>query len=243
MIDARPRAPRLVRDARLALTGVLLLLAALGSSGLAWAADEVSSFEQQPPLYVVVGTGGEGLLLREGPGPQHEVIGVLPEGSSVNLVSGPLPGPDGSVDWYEVELGGAGTLGGFASSLFLAESGGILSEGAAQTLPALMALPPGSRVYSEAIVTGYANGADGGAVGSITASGTRTRWGVVAADRALFPFGTRLLIEGFDDTVFVVEDTGSGVKGLIFDVWFPDVPTAIRFGTQRRTVTVLPPGS
>ena len=40
---------------------------------------------------------------------------------------------------------------------------------------------------------------------------------------------------------FTVEDTGSGVRGLLFDVWFPDVPTAQAFGTQRRKVTVLPP--
>lgn len=89
-------------------------------------------------------------------------------------------------------------------------------------------------------VTGYAMGA--GAVSFSTASGTRTRWGTVAADIRLYPFGTRLRIEGFEDTTFVVEDTGGAVRGHVFDVWFPDAASAIRFGTQTRRVTVLPPG-
>jgi resuscitation-promoting factor RpfB len=96
----------------------------------------------------------------------------------------------------------------------------------------------GARVI-QATVTGYANGADGGAVGTMTASGTRTHWGTVAADWRLYPRGTRLQIEGFPNDVFTVEDTGGAVRGNIFDVWFPDLPTAIAFGTKTLTVTVL----
>jgi 3D (Asp-Asp-Asp) domain-containing protein len=91
----------------------------------------------------------------------------------------------------------------------------------------------------QAIVTGYANGADGGAVGSITASGVRTHWGTVAADWRLYPLGTRLQIEGFPNVIFIVEDSGGGVHGNIFDIWFPDLSTAVAFGTQSRKVTVL----
>jgi 3D (Asp-Asp-Asp) domain-containing protein len=90
-----------------------------------------------------------------------------------------------------------------------------------------------------ATVTGYALGA--GAVSNRTASGTTTHWGTVAADTRLFPFGTRLRIDGFpDDMVFVVEDTGSAVRGNVFDVWFPDVAAARAFGGRTRRVTVLP---
>jgi 3D (Asp-Asp-Asp) domain-containing protein len=91
----------------------------------------------------------------------------------------------------------------------------------------------------QATVTGYANGADGGAVGSMTASGVRTHWGTVAADWRVYPLGTRLQIEGFPNVIFVVEDTGGGVHGNIFDVWFPDLPTAVAFGTKTLKVTVL----
>jgi len=92
-----------------------------------------------------------------------------------------------------------------------------------------------------ATVTGYANGSDGGAVGTITATGTQTHWGTVAADWSLFPPGTRLRIEGFEGVIFVVEDRGSGVHGQSIDVWFPEYETARSFGMQKRLVSVLPP--
>jgi LysM repeat protein/3D (Asp-Asp-Asp) domain-containing protein len=103
--------------------------------------------------------------------------------------------------------------------------------------PAPAAAAPGQSVM--AMVTGYALGA--GASSTRTASGTTTHWGTVAADTRLYPFGTRLRIEGFaEDMVFVVEDTGSAVRGNIFDVWFPDVASARAFGGRSRRVTILP---
>jgi LysM repeat protein/3D (Asp-Asp-Asp) domain-containing protein len=112
------------------------------------------------------------------------------------------------------------------------------ARAAAPVIPAEPSAAAGERVIT-AKVTGYALGA--GASGSRTASGTQTRWGTVAADTRLYPFGTRLTIEGFPDTVFVVEDTGSAVRGNIFDIWFPDVAAARRLGTQTRHVTILSP--
>jgi LysM repeat protein len=91
-----------------------------------------------------------------------------------------------------------------------------------------------------AMVTGYALGA--GAVSSRTASGTQTHWGTVAADVRIYPFGTRLRIEGLGDTVFTVEDTGSAVRGNVFDVWYPDAASARGLGATKRQVTILAPG-
>jgi len=91
----------------------------------------------------------------------------------------------------------------------------------------------------QATVTGYANGADGGAVGTMTATGVRCHWGTVAADWRLYPPGTRLQIEGFPDDIFTVEDTGGGVRGNIVDIWFPELATAAAFGTKSLRVTVL----
>jgi 3D (Asp-Asp-Asp) domain-containing protein len=47
-------------------------------------------------------------------------------------------------------------------------------------------------------------------------------------------------IEGYGDMVFTVEDTGSAVRGNIFDIWFPDAASARRLGATTRQVTVLP---
>jgi 3D (Asp-Asp-Asp) domain-containing protein len=88
-----------------------------------------------------------------------------------------------------------------------------------------------------AMVTGYALGA--GAVSTHTASGTTAHWGTVAADPHVYPFGTRLRIDGLGDTVFTVEDTGSAVRGNVFDVWFPDAASARQLGATIRQVTIL----
>jgi LysM repeat protein/3D (Asp-Asp-Asp) domain-containing protein len=106
--------------------------------------------------------------------------------------------------------------------------------------PAPVPPPTAADRVITARVTGYALGA--GAVGTRTASGTTTHWGTVAADTHLYPFGTRLRIEGLGDTVFVVEDTGSAVRGNIFDVWFPDAASARRVGARTRQVTILGSG-
>jgi 3D (Asp-Asp-Asp) domain-containing protein len=95
-------------------------------------------------------------------------------------------------------------------------------------------------VVVDAVVTGYATGGDGGAIGDMTASGIRCHWGTVAADWRLYPPGTRLMIEGFPNDVFTVEDSGGAVRGNIFDVWFPDQAAARAFGTRKLQVTVLP---
>jgi 3D (Asp-Asp-Asp) domain-containing protein len=93
----------------------------------------------------------------------------------------------------------------------------------------------------QATVTGYAIGSDGGAVGSMTATGVSAHWGTAAADWRLYPPGTRLQIEGFPNDIFTVEDSGGAVRGNVFDVWFPDLATAVAFGTKSLRVTVLPP--
>jgi 3D (Asp-Asp-Asp) domain-containing protein len=98
--------------------------------------------------------------------------------------------------------------------------------------------PTAARVI-QAIVTGYANGSDGGAVSSMTATGVGTHWGTVAADWRLYPPVTRLQIEGFPNDVFTVEDSGGGVHRNVFDVWFPDLATAVAFGTKPLRVAVL----
>lgn len=228
MIDSRNHTAR---------WGVLLGLALVALLALPVSAQEVPT--APPPasseaVRVVTGTGGDGLSLRDGPGLEFVRLTVLPEGTAVRISDGPLS--DGLRDWYAVEVAGSVNLSGYVAGAYL----GPTRQSAAA---APVEQPTSSGQVVSAVIVGYADGGDGGAVGSTTASGTRTHWGTVAADIRLYPFGTRLTIAGFEDTVFTVEDTGSAVRGNIFDVWFPDLATAERFGTQRRQVTILPPGT
>lgn len=71
-----------------------------------------------------------------------------------------------------------------------------------------------------------------------TATGTSTRWGVVAVDPRVVPLGSKLRIDGFEET-FVAEDTGGGIRGNWIDIWFPNVGEALRFGFQSRRVTIV----
>lgn len=52
-----------------------------------------------------------------------------------------------------------------------------------------------------------------------TATGKRTRRGIVAVDPRVIPLGTRLYIEGYG--LALAADTGADIKGLRLDVWLP----------------------
>ncbi len=88
-------------------------------------------------------------------------------------------------------------------------------------------------------VTGYSTGNPG--VGTITATGTTVRWGVVAVDPSYIPLGSHLEIEGLGGR-FVAEDTGGAVRGAHVDVFLPDPGAFPGFATQYRRVTVVREG-
>jgi 3D (Asp-Asp-Asp) domain-containing protein len=71
----------------------------------------------------------------------------------------------------------------------------------------------------------------------ITASGTRCREGVIASN--FLPFGTKVLIEGFGDRVFVVEDRMNRRYKQRIDIWFRDYSDARRFGVRTIKYHVL----
>jgi 3D (Asp-Asp-Asp) domain-containing protein len=80
----------------------------------------------------------------------------------------------------------------------------------------------------------------------ITGGGNRTRAGVVAADPRLLPIGTVLRIDGLGTRArtYVVDDTGSAVKGRRIDIFMPSCRAAKRFGRRHvvvRTVTTARP--
>jgi 3D (Asp-Asp-Asp) domain-containing protein len=84
----------------------------------------------------------------------------------------------------------------------------------------------------------YLNGTDGR---GITRSGERTRWGVVAVDPAVIPLRSRLIIDGFEGTVFDALDTGGGIKGNWIDIWYPTDEEALEHGVKYLKVRLLLP--
>lgn len=72
----------------------------------------------------------------------------------------------------------------------------------------------------------------------ITALGTKTRRGVVAAN--FLPLGTRIKIpEVFGEKIFIVEDRMHPRKRGHIDVWMPTRKAAKRFGKKHTSVVVL----
>jgi 3D (Asp-Asp-Asp) domain-containing protein len=176
---------------------------------------------------VVVGTEGRGMRLRAGPGMSHKILATIPEGGTVRVLAGPVT--DGDDDWYQVRSGTS--LTGWAVGRYLVPRGNFES----------LAVDENGQRSFVAKLTAYANGVGGVPKNARTASGTETRWGVVAVDPKMIPLGSTLTIEGYDG-VFVAEDTGGAIKGTAVDLWLPDPNDAKRFGTQYRKVTILREG-
>lgn len=83
---------------------------------------------------------------------------------------------------------------------------------------------------------------------NITATGTRTRPGVVALSRDLlrtFPYGTRIQLQdlsggyNFGNQVFIVEDTMAARKTGSIDIWLPSYRQAIGFGARQVRITAV----
>lgn len=73
---------------------------------------------------------------------------------------------------------------------------------------------------------------------NITASGTYTRDGVIAAN--FLPIGTAVKIPKlFGDKVFLVEDRMHPRNGSKIDIWLPTVDAAKRFGVKLVKIVVL----
>lgn len=77
----------------------------------------------------------------------------------------------------------------------------------------------------------------------ITATGTTVRWGTVAVDPTVVPYGTRMFIITSDGSyiygVATAEDCGSAIKGDRLDLYMPTYAECIQFGYQRCTVYFL----
>ncbi|MBU4314954.1 3D domain-containing protein [Patescibacteria group bacterium] len=73
----------------------------------------------------------------------------------------------------------------------------------------------------------------------ITASGTTTRHGVLAAN--FLPIGTRVKIpEIYGDDIFIVEDRMNARYNKRVDIWMENYDDAIQFGYKNIQIEVYP---
>ncbi|MFL5616162.1 MAG: 3D domain-containing protein [Gemmatimonadaceae bacterium] len=75
-----------------------------------------------------------------------------------------------------------------------------------------------------------------------TRRGRYVRPGIVAADRKLFPLSRYIELYAGEKYLgrFLIDDTGSKIRGAHIDVWVPTCREAKIFGRQRGTAMLLP---
>ncbi|HSQ88192.1 3D domain-containing protein [Romboutsia sp.] len=70
---------------------------------------------------------------------------------------------------------------------------------------------------------------------SITSTGTKPKWGTIAVDPSVIPYGTKVYIPQFGKT-FIAEDCGSAIKGNKIDIYMNDENSANSWG--RKTIDI-----
>ncbi|MBC7332871.1 MAG: 3D domain-containing protein [Actinobacteria bacterium] len=87
------------------------------------------------------------------------------------------------------------------------------------------------------IATGYSANDPNQGTDNTTATGSKTREGIVAVDPKIIPLGTRIEIKGMG--TFVAGDTGGKIKGNRIDIFFSSKEEAKRFGKKGVWIRVL----
>ncbi|CEN77693.1 SH3 domain-containing protein [Paraclostridium sordellii] len=73
---------------------------------------------------------------------------------------------------------------------------------------------------------------------SATATGTTPKWGTIAVDPSVIPYGTRVYIPKFD-MVFTAEDCGGAIKGNKIDIFMNNEADCNNFGRQNIEMQIL----
>jgi 3D (Asp-Asp-Asp) domain-containing protein/SH3-like domain-containing protein len=73
---------------------------------------------------------------------------------------------------------------------------------------------------------------------TITATGATPKWGTIAVDPSVIPYGTKVYIPKFD-MVFTAEDCGGAIKGNKIDIFMNSEADCVNFGRQNIEIQIL----
>ncbi len=73
---------------------------------------------------------------------------------------------------------------------------------------------------------------------TITATGTVPKWGTIAVDPRIIPYGTRVYIPQFNQT-FVAEDCGGAIKGNKIDIFMNSESSAYSWGRRNIDIYIV----
>ena len=148
------------------------------------------------------------LNVRSGASTSYSIIGNLAKGEEVEILSS-------SNGWHKISY--SDSIGWVSSNYVSTSSAEKTSLNVTKTLD----------------VKAYAYTGDG-----ITATGTVPKYGTIAVDPSVIPYGTRVYIEELDK-VFTAEDCGGAIKGNTIDIFMTSEAQCNNWGIRNITIQIL----
>ena len=149
------------------------------------------------------------LNVRSGASTSYSVIGKVTKGEEVKILSS-------NNGWYKIEY--SNTTGWVSKDyISTSNSSDISSKEVVKTLD----------------VKAYAYTGDG-----ITATGTVPKYGTIAVDPTVIPYGTKVYIKELDK-IFTAEDCGGAIKGNKIDIFMTSEKACNDWGVRNITIEIL----
>ncbi len=150
--------------------------------------------------------------VRTGASTKYRAIDKLQKGERVKILST-------SGSWYKIQFDGNKT--GWSHKDYISKSGSSSSSSSS------------SNVAKRLTVKAYAYTG-----GGTTATGTKARYGTLAVDPKVIPYGTKVYIKELDK-VFTAEDCGGGIKGNKVDIYMNTASQCRNWGVRTITLEIL----
>lgn len=150
--------------------------------------------------------------VRSGASKKYRVIDKLSKGEKVKVLSS-------SGDWRKVQFDGNEI--GWSHEDYINKTASSSSSGSSMN------------VSKRLTVKAYAYTG-----GGCTATGTKAKYGTLAVDPRVIPYGTKVYIKELDK-VFTAEDCGGGIKGNKVDIYMNSESACRNWGVRTITLQIL----
>ena len=158
------------------------------------------------------------LNVRKSASTKYKSIGILKTGKTVKVLAS-------KGGWYKIQYTNNKT--GWSSKKYLKKVTSTSSKKTTTTSKKSYSVKRTLKVRAYAY-TG----------GGYTSTGTRARYGTLAVDPRVIPYGTKVYIKELNK-VFTAEDCGGGIKGNKVDIYMNSNSACNRWGVRTITLQIL----
>ena len=152
--------------------------------------------------------------VRSGASKKYKVVDKLSKGEKVKVLSS-------SGDWHKVQFDGNEV--GWSHENYINKTSSSSSSNSGSSMNVARKLTVKAYAY-----TG----------GGYTATGTKAKYGTLAVDPKVIPYGTKVYIKELDK-VFTAEDCGGGIKGNKVDIYMNSQSACRNWGVKTITLQIL----